>query len=487
VPYAAEMIKRTAAIVAALCTVAALSGGITTPASAAPASAWTLSASAVPSGMGRAVAIPKGMTGVPQKGKQAPKGAPWLTGSRTRSVTTCTGACYEYAGLDQPDTTAATYTGVSWFQWISQPYICRTSNSCAQAQSSHTLAEMSINNEPAGTSSTPNTVELGWNVDPGLYGDLKVHLFTFAWVDGQGLCYNGCGYVDNTANAVNAGSDISADVTSLPGGALIAMTMQHDSSCGGSGTAGWCITYKGSVVGWWPDTVWTSPTCTGCTPTSFPSIGYLNSFGEVATSATRAETCTDMGEGILSSSTSATRASSITLLGATNAWANVNNVGNVGAVDPTPDKYTTTGLTTGGATTINGARYGGPGWNSVSSGPGYTGSCAGPAERDPGTFGSLLTNAEYCPDGATTTGCNAVVDRAYASDAINNIITLTAAQQDPGIRQAWGKYGSSGKSYYLCASTACATTSRVLVTNGSKVDVYTALGNKVPHALERAS
>ncbi|HEX5798310.1 MAG TPA: neprosin family prolyl endopeptidase, partial [Candidatus Saccharimonadales bacterium] len=54
----------------------------------------------------------------------------------------------------------------------------------------HSLIEMAVQSANGN-----QTVEVGWNVDPIMYGDSKPHLFVFHWIDGEGTCYDACGFV----------------------------------------------------------------------------------------------------------------------------------------------------------------------------------------------------------------------------------------------------------------------------------------------------
>jgi hypothetical protein len=53
----------------------------------------------------------------------------------------------------------------------------------------HSLAELTVQAD-----GQRQTVEVGWTVDSA-QGDLRPHLFVFAWVNGKGLGYDCCGYV----------------------------------------------------------------------------------------------------------------------------------------------------------------------------------------------------------------------------------------------------------------------------------------------------
>src|SRR5882757_6029326 len=54
----------------------------------------------------------------------------------------------------------------------------------------HSLGEIAVE-----SSDGLQIVEIGWNVDEGVNGDLQPHLFAFHWIDGVPTCYNACGWV----------------------------------------------------------------------------------------------------------------------------------------------------------------------------------------------------------------------------------------------------------------------------------------------------
>jgi hypothetical protein len=474
-------VRRRVSLLAAAALVAASLTAPATPAGAAPMAGPVKASASAP-------VLPKGnppkLTGHGPKGVVAPKGQPGSIGRR--SLTGCSGACYSYDSISQDPVTPQ--AGISWNAVVSQPYVCgETDANCPQTHATdHSLMEVAPGSAST-VSGQRNIVEWGWTVGGGSSGS-HPHLFAFAWVAGTPLCFNGCGFLNVNATCAYAtpcaGTDISADISTS--GVTKSFAIQHYNAATCGCTGGWWTSYKGSFVGVFPDAVWTNPAvtnptqCGSCTAQTFTSIdANTPAFGEVASQVL--ESCNDMGDGRLPLDANSGTISSLTWI---NPGGTVETTNFNGAIVTSSTNWAQTQLLSG--SNVTGQRFGGPGYNSVgqASTAGYTGHCAGASERDPGTFGSLLTNREYCPDGATTTGCNAVIDLPYASDTVGVIHTLPANQQD--IVQAWGKYGVSGKSYYLCASSACATTSRVLVTNASKVNVKAAL-SAYPHAYERAA
>ena len=79
-------------------------------------------------------------------------------------------------------------------------------------------------------------VEVGWTVDSA-QGDLLPHLFVFAWVNGQGLGYDCCGYVQ-TGRSWAPGDHVKPGISALYG-----IRQQ-----GGR----WWISYQGQRIGYYP-------------------------------------------------------------------------------------------------------------------------------------------------------------------------------------------------------------------------------------------
>jgi hypothetical protein len=131
----------------------------------------------------------------------------------------------------------------------------------------HTLAELAVQ---SGNGS--QIVEVGWNVDQVVNGDDDPHLFVFHWVNGQPACYNGCGFVQYSAN-ISPGDTIPQNVTKRLG-------IQYYNGA-------WWIAYDTEWVGYYPASLWSG---------GFIQSGMVQVFGEVA--AASATPCTDMGNGL---------------------------------------------------------------------------------------------------------------------------------------------------------------------------------------------
>lgn len=149
------------------------------------------------------------------------------------------------------------------FSWVGAYYAATTPGASAvlpqadptlatPAGAGHSLAEITV--QSAGQQ---QVVEVGWTVD-GAQGDLLPHLFVFAWVNGKGLGYDCCGYVQ-TGRTWAPGDHVKPGISAQYG------IMQQ----GGK----WWISYQGHRIGYYPDSLWHG---------RFTSGKVSQAFGEVA-------------------------------------------------------------------------------------------------------------------------------------------------------------------------------------------------------------
>ena len=131
----------------------------------------------------------------------------------------------------------------------------------------HSLVELAVE-----SLDTRQIVEVGWTVDPGLNGDALPHLFVFHWVNGAPACYNGCGFVQ-----------VSADIH--PGAAVRPGDSQSYGIVHSDGK--WWLGYAGTWFGYFPDSLWNG---------AYTKAGFSQAFGEVASNGPAS--CTMMGNGI---------------------------------------------------------------------------------------------------------------------------------------------------------------------------------------------
>lgn len=254
-----------------------------------------------------------------QPGNYGPKGlAPQGHGMRTAA--TLSGSQYWYAQAIQSP--AVSTTSATWQMDIKDP------GQVSATGGEHSLAEAALSD-----STHQQIVELGWNVDPNLYGDNDPHVFVYNWVNGNQGCYNGCGWVDSASNPVDAGSNISTDV-----GTLKTFSLMYDAAT----DAIWAY-YNGSWLGYFPESVWT-----GASPAaSLTSFQKQQFFGEVYSPASTV--CDDMGDGLFPL-TGAARIGSVTYAGGSSS---VNLV-----TSATNSSYYDAALLTG---SVRSFAYGGPG------------------------------------------------------------------------------------------------------------------------------
>lgn len=151
----------------------------------------------------------------------------------------------------------------------------------------HSLQELSL--QSSGGTATGNTVEIGWSVDPGSYGDYQPHLFVFHWVNGQPTCYNGCGFVQYSS-------------TVRPGMAVTPGTSASFALRYYSGN--WWAYYNNEPFGYFPGSLWSG---------AFSSAQIVSAFGEVA--ANSATSCTQMGDGVYGTSAGSSSISGYQLYG----------------------------------------------------------------------------------------------------------------------------------------------------------------------------
>ncbi|HWS38373.1 MAG TPA: neprosin family prolyl endopeptidase [Actinoplanes sp.] len=147
----------------------------------------------------------------------------------------------------------------------------------------HTLAEVAVQSADG-----LQVVEVGWTVDRVVNGDDDPHLFVFHWVDGKPTCYNGCGFVQYSAN-IRPGDTLPQDTVKKVG-------IQYANGA-------WWIAYESEWVGYYPDKLWSG---------TFTKTGNIQIFGEVA--AATPQSCTQMGNGLTPEDTAAARFSSVTYL-----------------------------------------------------------------------------------------------------------------------------------------------------------------------------
>lgn len=225
-----------------------------------------------------------------------------LTVASPALATTCSPACFYYAGGQATPGHASGTTGVYAAFDIAKPTVSTANGD------GHSLAEMSVESADGN-----QIVEAGWTVDPILNGDSNPHLFVFRWINGIHQGYNlsggfhACGPTNpscTTAPTVGVGQSVNGDV-----GTLKTFGIEYFSSV-------WWVSYNSQWLGFYTGSDWSSPT--------FTVVDWTQVFGEVASTHDLAASpssapCAQMGNGLQSSSTSSARIGSLTYIGGTAA------------------------------------------------------------------------------------------------------------------------------------------------------------------------
>jgi hypothetical protein len=146
---------------------------------------------------------------------------------------------------------------------------------------SHTLAELAVTSQLA--IDRRDTVEVGWTVDRVLNGDDSPHLFVYHWVAGQGIGYNGQGFVPQRGAAEKPGDLL------VPGSVHKLMIKHYQGN--------WWIGDNDTWFGRYPDSLWPHLDAAGNVDGSiFTKANEVQWFGEVATYSTQPP-CSQMGNG----------------------------------------------------------------------------------------------------------------------------------------------------------------------------------------------
>lgn len=152
----------------------------------------------------------------------------------------------------------------------------------------HSIAQVwALDTTPSPTYSD---VELGWNVDRGLYGDTATHIFTFSFDDGVPGCYNG------TCPTGGEGGFVQVNSSVFPGAVInnagqppsASQFLVHEDSAGN-----WWIRWEGFDIGYYPPSAY---------PRYHPASITLGQGGGEVASVSSATSCTDMGNGQFGSS-----------------------------------------------------------------------------------------------------------------------------------------------------------------------------------------
>jgi hypothetical protein len=262
------------------------------------------------------------------KEKSAAKGSP--TGFSTFAC-----PCFNYAVARQTLPSGATGAGIAANLPVENTFL-KTNTPYEY----HTLAQLHV--QSPGNES----IEFGVTVDDAVFPDTQPRLFAGYRKNGVFQGY-GVGFVDYAANTTNT---YGTAVAVTPG-------TQKRFEVRYSG-GNWWLGYDLAWIGYFPGSLFTSPD-------TFTSGNLFQAFLEVA--APNVQSCSDMGNGLPVSNTSASKIDGINLTGLVPSTTAISFTG---AVEPsTAIGY---GMTSTGT---NAWRAGGPGANAALTAVGTTGSC----------------------------------------------------------------------------------------------------------------
>ncbi|KAL8262498.1 hypothetical protein R6Q59_023847 [Mikania micrantha] len=157
-------------------------------------------------------------------------------------------------------------------------------NPKVQRQDEFSLGQLWITR---GSGSDLNTIEAGWQVYPGLYGDSSTRLFIFWTSDGyqRRKCYNlGCPGFIQTSNEIALGGTLSP-ISQVDGSQYEMTVLIWKDRKGGD----WWMKFGETLVGYWPASLFTSLRESASTVEWGGEVVNLKSDGH--------HTTTDMGSG----------------------------------------------------------------------------------------------------------------------------------------------------------------------------------------------
>jgi hypothetical protein len=279
-----------------------------------------------------------------------------------------TGPGYYHAGGFQGLTSPNSAGGLAANIYNAKPFI--PASSCVSG-GDHSLMEMAMK------TATGDVVEFGWAVEPTAFGDCKPRLFGSTWKGtgtGSGVwngCYDAhtpsCWFIDNTANPVNLGSDLSATASLCNGtslGCVKKYLMYYSTATCGPAASGIRLDYDNVNVG-----CFYSPAFYSGTSSTWVTF---QAFGEYYYAGPN-KPCGDMGNGVSPS----------TALGNTGP----SYFGSISLANPSPSTLLTAFST---STSTDAPAYDiGPvlgGRTFATSGAGYTGTP--PSQTTPGLVGA---------------------------------------------------------------------------------------------------
>lgn len=370
------------------------------------------------------VRAPKGFPG---RGPSFPSSSSGTLGPlRPTSPTSPALASYHYAAFQ-----SGAVSGIGTYAYLQQsvPHL--------DLDDYHSLAEIA-----AESADGQQIVEVGWTVDRGVNGDTTPRIFVFHWVDGQGTCYNGCGYQQVSATT-HPGDPVNTQ----------AVPQQYEIDYFGGN---WWVGVSGQWIGYFPGSLWTS----------YTTIGEAQWFGEVSLGSS--PSCTDMGNGTLAPASGAATITGETMIAADNTtspapvstyvsdpslWGIDTATGRFGGPGACADTWINggpSGLTNNGSPTFTFASEDpGAGFQCAIDSGAYA-ACSGPGAADrvslpdgQHTFSVRAVTAGGTPDPSPasslftidTTPPNTTVTAAPPALGRGNTLTYSFSSTEPGVFQ----------------------------------------------------
>jgi hypothetical protein len=275
-----------------------------------------------------------------------------------------TGAGYYFAGGTQTFSGTDFVRGIGANVLITQPFVPNTPNGGGAYD--HSLADLVVNETTSGV--TGNVMEAFVAVEPNVWGDFKPHLGVCAWHNSvtNGCYTGGANWVDNGANPLNIGADLTADI-----GTTKALIVRYVTTGCGAASTGWWVQYGSAQVGCYTPAAFSN---SGFSTAKFVSANgeyYYNGVNNPGTGNDKP--CGDMGNGNAGAiGTGAAYLSSFTIYDASPSTLTAS----LTLTTPTDSNAYTAAFTSG--TTTRSIYYGGAGYKftaGVASTPGNVGSC----------------------------------------------------------------------------------------------------------------
>lgn len=195
----------------------------------------------------------------------------------------------------------------------------------------HSLAELSVS-----TADRKDVVELGWTVDPQLFGDTKPRVFVFHWVNGVPQGYNGNGFVVFIDRRGGIDRHEQPPGTALTVGSSVQFSIEHQAGR-------WWTAVNGTRMGYFPDSRWNG---------RLTQPDLVQTFGEVAARPPTLNNapCARMGTGVIPTVSRGALISSVGFLPTTTAPVDLSTVATPNSTYYNVFKISGTSI-----------RYGGPG------------------------------------------------------------------------------------------------------------------------------